>query len=94
MLRIVTDQTAAGDVVLRLAGHLRNEWVAELRHACERVLQDNAGRTSLTLDLSDVAFMDAAGLGFCGELAARGVTLANCSLFTAEQLKGLADVEC
>lgn len=91
MLRIVTDQTIAGELVFRLAGHLRNEWVAELRHACERVLQDD---TALTLDLSDVAFMDAAGLALCGELAARGVTLANCSVFTAEQLKGFADVEC
>jgi anti-anti-sigma regulatory factor len=94
MLRIVTDQTAAGELVFRLAGHLRNEWVAELRHACERVLQDDAARTALTLDLSDVAFMDAAGLALCGELAARGVAFANCSVFTAEQLRGFADVEC
>jgi anti-anti-sigma regulatory factor len=94
MLRIVIDQTAAGELVYRLAGHLRNEWVAELRHACERVLQNNTNRISLTLDLSDVAFMDAAGLALCGELASRGVALANCSLFTAAQLKGSADVEC
>jgi anti-anti-sigma factor len=94
MLRIVTDQTDAGELVLKLAGHLRNEWVAELRHTCEQVLQDSTAHTPLTLDLSDVAFMDAAGLALCGELAARGVALANCSVFTAEQLKGFADVEC
>lgn len=94
MLRVVIDQTDAGSLVYRVAGHLRNEWVAELRLACERVLQDDANRIALTLDLSDVAFMDAAGLALCGELAARGVALANCSLFTAEQLKGSADAEC
>jgi anti-anti-sigma factor len=94
MLRILTDHTTPDAVVLRLAGNLRSEWVAELRRACDDLLHRGSAATSLTLDLSDVAFVDAAGLALCGELATRGVALVNCSLFTAQQLKGFADVEC
>lgn len=91
MLRIVHDHKTDGAVVLRLAGQIRGEWVAALRQACDDVLREDAA-PSLTLDFSDVAFMDAAGLVLCAELSARGVPLINCSLFAAQQLKGFADV--
>jgi anti-anti-sigma regulatory factor len=92
MLRILFDHTTPDAAVLRLAGQLRDRWVAELRQTCAGLLREGSG-ASLTLDLSDVTFMDRAGLALCGELASRGVSFVNYSLFTAEQLKGLADVE-
>jgi ABC-type transporter Mla MlaB component len=93
MFRIHTDDTTPDAIVLRLAGNLRSEWVVELRRACDDVLHRTGAGTTLTLDLSDVTFVDAAGVALCAELAARGVALVNCSLFTAQQLKGSTDVE-
>jgi anti-anti-sigma regulatory factor len=74
--------------VLKLEGQVRGRWVEELRRACAELLATDGA--DLTFDLSDVSFIDAAGLSLFKALSVRGVTFANCSLFAAEQLKGLA----
>ena len=73
--------------VLKLEGQVRGRWVEELRRACAELL---AADGHLTFDLSDVSFIDAAGLSLFKALSVRGVTFTNCSLFAAEQLKGVA----
>jgi anti-anti-sigma regulatory factor len=63
-------------------------WVAELRKTCE--LQGLGDGIRLTLDLADVAFVDAAGIELLKELRSSRVTLLNPSSLVAEQLKDAA----
>ena len=87
MLRIAHNETGqTGVEVLRLEGKVVGCWVEELRRSCDDMLR--AGQR-LVLDLADVSFIDIAGLALFEELAARQVTLRNCSPFAAEQLKAL-----
>jgi anti-anti-sigma regulatory factor len=82
MLKISHDASSPG-VVLRLEGQVAGRWVEELR----RVYEDSHSTSApVTLDLRDVTFIDRAGLAFFADLHPN-VTLANCSLFAAEQLK-------
>jgi anti-anti-sigma regulatory factor len=81
-------------VVLRLEGQVRGPWVEELRRACNQILGKNGQRRNrLVLDLAEVSFIDPNGVTLFRELAARPVLLTNCSLFVAEQLKEVADVD-
>jgi hypothetical protein len=80
MLRI-TRIADAHLVTLKLEGVLREPWVAEFRQACE-------GESRLTLDLSDVQYVDAPGELALRELRQRrGVTIGACSNFVAELLQ-------
>jgi len=83
MLKIEATGGPNGGSRLRLEGRLIGPWVAELRRACEPII---AFRRPLVLDLSDVVFVDAAGLDLVCALAQRGVAL-DCSGFVAEQLR-------
>jgi anti-anti-sigma regulatory factor len=59
--------------------------VDELSRSCERIL--GIGGT-LSVDLSEVSFVDRDGVELLQRLRARDVALVNCSPFVAEQLKG------
>jgi len=83
MLRISYEpQRAAGGSVLKLEGQVSGRWVAELRRAYD----DRPAAGAMTIDLRDVTFIDRAGIAFFDEIYP-DVTLINCSLFAAEQLK-------
>jgi hypothetical protein len=82
-----------GPEVLKVEGQVVGPWVEELRRACVETLGDNLHSHSLVLDLQGVSFLDINGIALCRELAARHVSFANCSVFIAEQLKGVADVD-
>ena len=86
MLKISQDGKADKIVTLKLEGRIAGPWVAEVRKACEGLL--NEGR-ALQLDLADVSFVDVTGTAAISNLKSRGVGLENCSPFVAEQLKGL-----
>ena len=88
MLRI--SQAADGDraVTFRLEGRVVGPWVAELREACQKVLEDKRG---LTLDLSEVMFASRAAVTLLLELKAQGVVLSGCSPFLRQALMA-ADV--
>jgi anti-anti-sigma regulatory factor len=83
MLKIVMSEPEADRAVLRLEGQIIGPWVDELQRACERVL---AARP-VTLDLSNVSFVERRGIELLRSLGTRGVPLRHCSPFVAEQLK-------
>jgi hypothetical protein len=83
MLKIVTFQPAEGRAVLRLEGQIIGPWVDELRRACDRLLS----ASTVTLDLSDVSFVERRGVELLRALGRRGVPLLHCSAFVTEQLK-------
>jgi anti-anti-sigma regulatory factor len=85
MLRIVHVNGMAKITTLRLAGRLIGPWVEELRRACEPIL---ARGDSLAIDLTEVSFVDQAGVELLGWLRGREAVLSNCSGFVAELLKG------
>jgi anti-anti-sigma regulatory factor len=87
MLRILQATARGGPVVLRLEGQVRGRWVDELRRLSSEILQKPASR--LELDLAEVSFLDADGVELLRELSSRHVSLNNCSLFVAQQLKAV-----
>jgi anti-anti-sigma regulatory factor len=90
MLRINVGK-APGDkavAILKLEGQVTGPWVDELRRVCNERIEDQSGEPHpLVLDLAGVFFIDADGVALFQELAARHVTVTNCSLFVTEQLK-------
>lgn len=83
MLRI-TEITRSETVVrLRLEGRLTEPAIEELRAAAEPDLE--AGR-SLLLDLCELPFADAAGVGCLHDFRRRGAVLIGCSAFVGELL--------
>jgi len=91
MLRITKDPRETDVVVLRLSGQVKGRWVSELSRACGDAAE--GGTRPVSLDLSEVSFIDLDGVALLRELRARRVRLTNCSIFAAEQLKEVADVE-
>lgn len=85
MLKIVFVNGTSRALTLQLAGRLVGEWVEELRRACEPIL---ARGDSLAVDLSEVSFVDQAGVELLRWLRGREAVLSNCSGFVAELLKG------
>jgi anti-anti-sigma regulatory factor len=84
MLKISQAEKPNKSVTLKLEGRVVGPWVSELRQVCEALLTD--GR-ALKLDLADVTFADADGVGVLSNYKSRGVKFANCSPFVEEQLK-------
>jgi len=72
---------------LKLEGTLIGLWVDELRRSCDVARLDGQ---RVTLDLTDVGFVDSAGLDLLRTLEDAGVSLANASRFVVEQLKAAA----
>jgi anti-anti-sigma regulatory factor len=87
MLRIATLETPGDGATLSLEGRVIGPWVDELRQSCERILATGA---SLTLDLSEVAFVERSGVRLLQNLVDGGVTIVNCPAFVCEQLKALS----
>ncbi|MGH9022546.1 MAG: hypothetical protein ACRDV9_05525 [Acidimicrobiia bacterium] len=87
MLRIVALEKPGTETALSLEGHLIGPWVDELRRSCELILTTGA---PLTLDLSEVAFVERRGVQLLQNLVDGGVTVVNCPAFVCEQLKALS----
>lgn len=84
ILKISTLQCSRAAETLRLEGHLGGPCVDELRRSCDRVLSQGK---QLTLDLSDVSFIDHDAIGLLRRLKRRNVELRNCSPFVALRLQ-------
>ena len=84
MLKISQIESGNPTAILRLEGRITGPWVAELRKACEKFIDD---RKPLQLDLAEVTYADPNGLSALASLMSRGVLLGDCSAFLAEQLR-------
>jgi anti-anti-sigma regulatory factor len=88
MLRITVVESSGEAARLRVEGRMTDGSAEELRKTCE--LQGLGDGIRLSLDLADVAFVDAAGIELLKELRSRRVILLNPSSLVAEQLKDAA----
>lgn len=84
MLRISVVVEGVRGVTFRLEGRVVGPWVAELREACQKVLEE---KRDLTLDLAEVMFASREGVALLLELKAQGVVLSGCPPFLSLELK-------
>jgi anti-anti-sigma regulatory factor len=95
MLRITVVDLSESAVVLRVEGRITGFWVEELRRTCAAhafAAHAFVGHTfpdevQLSLELSDVSFVDAAGIALLKELRSGGADLIRPTPFIAERLK-------
>lgn len=81
MLRI--ERVDEGSVTrVRATGRLAGPWVAEL----EKTLSDHGPEVPLVIDLTDVSFVDRAGIALLRMLKRRSLVNLRCSAFVAEQI--------
>jgi hypothetical protein len=85
MLRISLLETAGETSTFRLEGRILGPWVDELRSFAEGVMR-RGGR--LKLELSEVSFIDGAGVQLIRELEDQGVDVTGASPFISAQLDG------
>jgi len=85
MLRITVIESSEIAVTLRVEGRITGPWVEELRTAC--TVHSFPDEVQLSLELADISFADAAGIGLLKELRKRGANLIGATPFLAEQLK-------
>jgi anti-anti-sigma regulatory factor len=82
MLRIERAVEESGTRTLRATGRLTGPWVAEL----EKALSDHAPDAPVIIDLTDVSFVDRAGIALLRMLRSRTQVNLRCSAFVAEQI--------
>ena len=83
MLRIEAQEGDMG-TMLTLQGDVIGLWVGELQRSCDSA---RVSGNVLTVDLTDVGFVDCDGVDLLRRLQDRGVLLANAPRFVLEQLK-------
>lgn len=88
MLKISLEDPGDRTVTLRLEGRIAEPWTSELRKTCDQLLSE---KKSLQLDMAEVSFADHGGLQLLRSLKSRGVSLVECSPFTAEQMKNRSE---
>ncbi len=84
MLRIERSDSAQEFAGLKLEGRVVGPWVEEVRRVSEEIL---ASGVALTIDLSEVAFIDREGIELFRALKARRGVVLHSSGFVAEQFK-------
>ena len=90
MLKITRAVLSKQETTLRLDGRLGGQWVALLRDTAEFVLGDGV---KLTIDLTNISFIDCEGIALLKSLIKRGVDPVNAPLFVADQIKKCNDDE-
>ena len=73
--------------IIKLEGKLLGPWVDEVRKAC---IAGTDPSTRISLDLSALAFVDAAGERLLRDLIGRGSEVVACSGYVAELLRSSA----
>jgi anti-anti-sigma regulatory factor len=81
MLRIEWMDEGSG-TTLRATGRLTGPWVAEF----EKAMSEYATDTPVVVDLTDVSFVDRAGIALLRMLRSRTHVKLRCSAFVAEQI--------
>ena len=87
MLRISDEQSAGNKRVVKLEGSVSASSVAQVEFYCQQILTEGI---TLTIDMSDVSFLDRSGVDLFARLLSHGVQLDNCSPFVSELLKQVA----
>ena len=82
MLRIERVDEESGKTTVRATGRLTGPWVAEF----ERAVSDYATDAPVVIDLTDVSFVDRAGISLLRMLRSRTHVKLRCSAFVAEQI--------
>jgi anti-anti-sigma regulatory factor len=82
MLRIERVDEESGKTTVRATGRLTGPWVAEF----ERAVSDYATDARVVIDLTDVTFVDRAGISLLRMLRSRSHVMLRCSAFVAEQI--------
>lgn len=85
MLKISEAEPNRQTITFRLEGQLVGPWVDELKQVCEPLAKDGG---EFALDLTDVAFVDEAGVTALIGLSASGAKLLHASPFVEAQLSG------
>jgi anti-anti-sigma regulatory factor len=93
MLKISQVSGPDGAVVLRLEGQVLGPWVDELRRICAETMSHAGGTRPLVLDVAGVSFLDADAIALLRQLVTGRVSITNYSVFIAEQLKEVSDVD-
>jgi ABC-type transporter Mla MlaB component len=70
----------AGNVRIMLSGRIEREHLAEL----QRLIDEDAPHTLVTLDLEDVRLVDREAVGFLARCEGKGIRLENCSTYVRE----------
>ena len=70
----------AGSVRIMLSGRIEREHLAEL----QRLIDEDAPHTLVTLDLEDVRLVDREAVGFLARCEGMGILLENCSTYVRE----------
>jgi len=83
MLKITRIGGGDSNHTLKLEGKLLEPWVCEMLRA---VAESNGHSNRVRLDLSDVTYVDVAGMELLRDLIRRGIGIAACSAFVAELL--------
>ena len=82
MLRIERVEERSGNTTVRATGRLTGPWVTEF----EKALSDWASDAPVVVDLTDVSFVDRAGIALLRMLKTRTQVKLRCSAFVAEQI--------
>lgn len=85
MLRITRMEENGGPVMLKLEGKVSDQWAKLLEGECRSLLRDGK---DVSLDFSDVSFVDAVGIGVVRDLPRQQVRIVNAPRFIEELLKG------
>jgi ABC-type transporter Mla MlaB component len=85
MLRITRKVDDDGRTTLKIEGTIAGEWVGELRRSIESSFH---GPIKVAIDLSDVSFVDAAGVALLHELRDLPVEILGATAYVSELLRG------
>ena len=85
MLKITRVTISDRDITLKLDGSVAGQWVELLRITTETIFQEGV---ELTLDLSNVNFIDCDGSTVVKNLLKRGARQVNAPLYVAELISG------
>jgi hypothetical protein len=84
MLKITEVNQTKDEMTLKLEGKVVGPWVQEIRKACDQALLKIE---RLTVDMSEVSFIERNAISLFQELQNRNVNFINCSPFLTVQLK-------
>lgn len=84
MLKITPSSSSPTHVTLRLEGRVLGPWVDIFQTSCRDAL---ARYDRVTVDLTDVSFVDAAGVAALRELDSGRVSVTGCRGFIAHMLR-------